>query len=308
METKANYVLIGAFTIAVAIFGLLFALWAANYSSEKSFREYHVVFNEAVTGLSEGGVVRYNGINVGTVESLDLVPNDPRKVIALVRLEADVPIKTDTKAKLSQDGLTGPGFIQLTGGSPAAPPLVQVDKREIPIIQTESSALQNIADTASRMVDRMDKILSEQNVKRIANTLESIEGMTGAIGDQREDLRALIINARESTELLEKTLTTTNRAIEDIDRELVKQLPGIVNKLDGTLTKMDSAANGADLILNENRAAISSFANDGLAQLGPTLAELRALISDLRLITDRLEGGPAGYILGRDAPKEFEPK
>ncbi|MDQ3229172.1 MAG: MCE family protein [Pseudomonadota bacterium] len=308
METKAHYVLIGAFTIGVAIFGLLFALWAANYSSEKSFRDYHVVFNEAVTGLSEGGVVRYNGINVGTVESLDLVPNDPRKVIALVRLEANVPIKTDTKAKLSQDGLTGPGFIQLTGGSPAAPPLVSVDKREIPVIQTESSALQNIADTASRMVDRMDQILSEQNVKRIENTLESIEGMTGAIGDQREDLRALIINARESTELLEKTLTTTNRAISDIDRELVQELPQLINKLDGTLTKMDSAANGADLILNENRAAISSFANDGLAQLGPTLSELRELIGDLRLITDRLEGGPVGYLLGRDAPKEFEPK
>jgi len=283
-------------------------LWAASYSSEKNFREYYVVFNEAVTGLSEGGVVRYNGINVGTVESLDLVPNDPRKVIALVRLEEAVPIKTDTKAKLSQDGLTGPGFIQLTGGSPAAPPLVSVDKRKIPVIQTESSALQNIADTASKLVSRMDQILSEQNVKRIANTLEDIEGMTGAIGDQREDLRAMIINARESTELLEKTLLTTNRAIEDVNRELVQELPGLVDKLDGTLTKMDSAANGADLILNENRAAISSFANDGLAQLGPTLAELRALISDLRLVTDRLEGGPAGYILGRDAPKEFEPK
>ena len=308
METKAHYILIGAFTIAVAIFGLLFALWAANYSSEKSFREYYVVFNEAVTGLSEGGVVRYNGINVGTVESLDLVPNDPRKVLALVRLEANVPIKTDTKAKLSQDGLTGPGFIQLTGGSPAAPQLVSVDKRKIPVIQTESSALQNIADTASKLVARMDQVLSEQNVKRIANTLESIEGMTGAIGDQREDLRALIINARTSTQLLEKTLTTTNRAIEDIDRELVQQLPDLINKLDGTLTKMDSAANGADKILNENRAAISNFANEGLAQLGPTLGELRALIRDLRRVSDRLEGSPARYLLGKDAPKEFDPE
>lgn len=308
METKANYVLIGAFTIAVAIFGLLFALWAANYSSEKSFRNYHVVFNEAVTGLSEGGVVRYNGINVGTVQSLDLVPNDPRKVLALVRLEASVPIKTDTKAKLSQDGLTGPGFIQLTGGSPAAPSLASVDRRKIPVIQTEASALQNIADTASRLVDRMDQVLSEQNVKRIANTLKSIEGMTGAIGDQREDLRALIINARASTELLEKTLKTTNGAIEDIDRELVQQLPGLVDKLDGTLVKMDSAAGGADRILNENRAAISSFANDGLGQLGPTLGELRALIRDLRRVSDRLEGSPARYLLGKDAPKEFEPK
>ena len=65
---------------------------------------------------------------------------------------------------------------------------------------------------------------------------------------------------------------------------------------------------GADGIVNENRAAINSFANDGLAQVGPTLSELRVLIRDLRRLTDRLEGSPARYILGRDAAKEFEPK
>lgn len=308
METKANYVLIGVFTLLVAVLLLGFGLWAAKYSSDKSWRQYDVIFNEPVTGLTEGSSVQYNGISVGTVEDLKLAPDDPRQVIARLKLQADAPIKVDTRAKMSQAGLTGSPFIQLTGGSPGAPALVASDRREVPVIQTEPSALKNIADTASRLVERMDEVLSEDNVKRIAETLENIEGMTGAIGDQREDLRALIINARESTELLETTLTTTNRAISDIDRELVKELPRLIAKLDGTLTKMDSAANGADAILNENRAAISSFANDGLAQLGPTLAELRALIRDLRLVTDRLEGGPAGYILGRDAPKEFEPK
>ena len=67
------------------------------------------------------------------------------------------------------------------------------------------------------------------------------------------------------------------------------------------------AANGADTILNENRAAINSFANDGLSQLGPTLGELRSLIRDLRRISDRLDANPTRYLLGRDAPKEFEP-
>lgn len=56
------------------------------------------------------------------------------------------------------------------------------------------------------------------------------------------------------------------------------------------------------------RAAINSFANDGLAQLGPTLTELRGLIRDLRRVSDRLDNNPARYLLGRDAPKEFEPK
>ncbi len=308
METKANYVLIGAFTIAVAIFGLLFALWAAKYSSEKSFREYDVIFNEPVTGLTEGSSVQYNGIAVGTVQELRLAPNDPRQVIARLKLQADAPVKTDTTAKLSMTSLTGSPIIQLTGGDPRSPPLRETLGREVPVIRAAPSALQNIADTANRLVERLDQVLSEQNVKRIAATLENIESLTGSIADQREDLRALIVNARQSSEQLSKTLATTDRAVNNVDRELVQKLPGLIAKLDSTLTRLDSAANGANNILSENRTAINSFASDGLGQLGPTLGELRSLIRDLRRVSDRLDANPARYLLGRDAPKEFEPK
>ncbi len=308
METKANYVLIGAFTIIVSLFLLLFALWAAKYSSEKSWQEYLVIFNEPVTGLSEGSSVQYNGISVGTVEALSLAPDDPRQVRALLRLQANAPVKTDTRAKMSMTGITGSPIIQLTGGSPASPMLVDVDRRGTPLIQTEPSALQNIADTANRLVTRMDQLLSEENVEHVASTLENVEALTGAIADQREDLRALIVNAREASEQLEATLSTTNQVVEDVDRELVQKLPGLVSKLDNTLTELDSAATGANTIVNENRAAISSFANDGLAQLGPTLGELRALVRDLRRISDRLDSNPTRYLLGRDSPKEFEPE
>lgn len=79
METKANYVLIGAFTIIVGIGLLLFGLWAAKYSSERSFQAYQVVFREAVTGLSVGSPVQYNGIAVGSITKLSLAPNDPAR-------------------------------------------------------------------------------------------------------------------------------------------------------------------------------------------------------------------------------------
>jgi phospholipid/cholesterol/gamma-HCH transport system substrate-binding protein len=306
METKANYVLIGAFTILVAVFGLLFALWAAKYSADKSFQEYYVIFNEPVTGLTEGGSVQYNGIAVGTIEQLSLNPRDPRQVRARLKLEASAPVKVDTKARLSQAGITGSPFIQLTGGSPNAPPLTSRDPEGIPVIQTEPSALQNIADTASRLVSRLDKLMSDENIRHIENTLTNLDNMTAALGDaaQKEELRALVHNARLASEQLNDTLKNANSAVGQVDREL----PALLRKLDGTLTRLDSAATGADAILNENRAAIQSFANDGLSQLGPTLGELRSLIRDLRRVTDGLDGSPARYLLGRDAPKEFEPQ
>lgn len=307
METRANYVMIGAFTLAAAAFMLLFGLWAAKYTSDKDWRYYDVIFDEAVTGLTEGGSVQYNGIGVGTVAQLSLAPDDPRKVVARVKLRAATPVKVDTHAKLSFTGLTGTAFIQLTGGSPNAA-LLTAGGDDVPVIQTEASALQNIAETANKLVARLDKVLSEDNIHNITQTLDNIESATGALADQREDLGALIRNARVSSEKLSATLDTTNTAIADVDRELVQKLPQLIAKLDSTLNRLDSAAGNADKLLSENRGAINSFTQDGLSQLGPTLDELRALVRDLRKISSRLEDNPAGYVLGRQKPKEFEPK
>ena len=104
------------------------------------------------------------------------------------------------------------------------------------MIQTEASALQNIADTANRLVARLDQVLSDENVKRIAGTLENIERMTGvdrrpARGPARADRQ----RARSRASNSDTTLVTTNRAVADVDRELVQKLPGLIAKLDSTL-------------------------------------------------------------------------
>ncbi|SEK43642.1 phospholipid/cholesterol/gamma-HCH transport system substrate-binding protein [Pseudoxanthomonas sp. GM95] len=308
METKANYVLIGAFTIVVGISLLLFGLWAAKYSSERSYQQYQVVFREAVTGLSIGSPVQYNGIAVGSITKLSLAPNDPSQVIAQLRLDSNTPVKTDTTAKLAITSLTGPSIIQLSGGSPASQKLTDVDQRDAPVIRTSPSALQNITDTANRIVEKMDQVLSDKNVAAISSTLENLQRISGDISDREAGVQALLVSARDAAKSLDVTLNTANGTLTDLDQNVVKQLPQTLAKLDTALAKLDSAAGNADAIMGENRQAINSFANDGLGQLGPTLNELRGLIRDLRRVSDRLEGNPARYLLGRDAPKEFEPK
>ena len=196
METKANYVLIGAFTIVIAVALLLFGLWAAKYSSERSWQEYQIVFREAVTGLSVGSPVQYNGIAVGSITKLSLAPNDPRQVIARIRLESDTPVKTDTRAKLAITSLTGPSIIQLSGGTPQAPSLTSVDNRDAPVIQTTPSALQNISDTANRIVERLDQVLSDKNVASITATLENLESMSNSLASREDGLESLIVSAR----------------------------------------------------------------------------------------------------------------
>ncbi|HEX5693098.1 MAG TPA: MlaD family protein [Arenimonas sp.] len=307
METRANHVLIGAFTLGVCVLAVLFALWMVKYTTEKAYAEYDVVFNEAVTGLSTGSQVLYSGISVGEVRTLSLMKDDPRKVVARVRLSADTPVRTDTRAKLTMTGLTGVAVIQLSGGSPGAPRLEGGRGSEVPVIQTEPSALQNIADTANEIVERINRLLSDANVERITRTLDQLDQVTGSIAAEREEISALIQNARAASEKLDATLANANQTITNLDQGLVQQLPPLVEKLDATLTQLESVSKNANGILNENRDSWAEFSQDGLGQVGPTMRQLRGLIREIDDLANKLENNPAGYLLGREEPEEFEP-
>jgi phospholipid/cholesterol/gamma-HCH transport system substrate-binding protein len=307
METKANHVLIGAFTILITILAVAFALWAANYSSNKQWDQYEVVFSEAVTGLGTGGIVQYNGINVGEVTKLRLDPKDPRKVIARIRLQADTPVKVDTKAKLAFVGLTGVAQIQLTGGLPESPRLLPTPEEPIPRIPTTPSALQNLSAAADDIVERIRAILSDENVARISGTLDDIHQLSSSVAGQKEEIAALIKNLREVSVNLNKTLVKTQGSLDTIDQNVVKKLPAIIDKLDLTLANLEKASKNANSVISDNRAAISDFSQNGLGQVGPTLAELRVLVRDLRRVSSRLDRNPAGYATGRTHPEEFSP-
>ncbi|MBL0162897.1 MAG: MCE family protein [Xanthomonadales bacterium] len=101
METRAHHILIGTFAIVAFLLGVGFVLWLSKTSADREFGYYDVVFTEAVTGLSKGGLVQYNGIKVGEVTQLKLAPDDPRKVVARVRLDGDTPVKMDTRPSLA---------------------------------------------------------------------------------------------------------------------------------------------------------------------------------------------------------------
>ncbi len=135
-----------------------------------------------------------------------------------------------------------------------------------------------------------------------------MQKISGQVSDSDTGLEALLTSARDATRQLNTTLTTANGTVQQLDNNLVKQLPVILNKLEATLTKIDATASNANSILDNNQAAINSFANEGLSQFAPTMSELANLIRDLRQISNKLEGNPKRYLLGRDAPKEFDPK
>jgi phospholipid/cholesterol/gamma-HCH transport system substrate-binding protein len=312
METRAHHVLIGAFTVIVVAAALLFALWLVTSSADRQFEEYDIVFNEAVTGLSQGSAVQYNGIKVGSVTHLKLDPADPRRVLARIRLRGDTPVLQDTRAKLALTGVTGVAIIQLSGGTPGNPPLTAPDGSVAIIVADPSPLTQLLANgedlmtNINEVVARVSKLLSTDNMAHIDNTLEHLDKATGVIADQREDIRELLrqlaIASKQANATLEQSQKLASNANGLIDGPARETL----NSAKNAMASLERATANIDRLLNDNRDAVNGGLQ-GLNELGPAVHELRDAAGSLRGITRRLDENPAGYLLGRDRSKEFVP-
>ncbi|HET6631899.1 MAG TPA: MlaD family protein [Rhodanobacteraceae bacterium] len=313
METRAHHVLIGAFTLVIVLCILIFALWLAKTSVAQQYKYYDIVFSEAVTGLSQGGAVQYNGINVGTVAQLKLDPKDPRKVLVRIRVDGDTPIKVDTRAKLGLTGLTGIAFIQLTGGTPNSAPLTAPDD-EVPRIQADNSALQkllsgseHIVTNVNEIIARANHLLSPQNVQHMHNTLAHLDALTGAVAGEREDLKILIAQLAEASKRMNATLAQTSKLTQTANALLGKQGKATLEKASAAMASLQDASRQLDELLSNNSASLNR-GMQGLSQLGPAIKELRATLQSLRMVTQRLEENPRSFLLGGDHPKEFVPQ
>lgn len=314
MEIRAHHILIGVFTVGVFVLALGFVLWLSRAGSEGEYTFYDIVFSEPVTGLSRGSLVQYNGIRVGEVVRLNLAPDDPRKVQARIRVEGGTPIRVDTRAKLGLLGVTGVAFIQLSGGAPGSKPLLPTKTHPVPVIPSEESALSkllasgsDIVTSANDMVLRVSEMLSRENLERVSATLENLEQITATVAAQREELGTALHQLGEATTQLNKTLVTLDTMAHTTNELISEDAHNVLLATQRAIDNVDRVAAAASGLLEDNRAAIDSFSNQGLRQVGPAVAELRETLRSFKQLTEKLAASDS-LLLGRDQPREFEPQ
>ncbi|PTU74570.1 MlaD family protein [Pseudomonas mangrovi] len=312
METRAHHVLIGLFTVLTVGAALLFALWLAKSSADREFDYYDVIFTEAVSGLSRGGVVQYSGIKVGEVVELKLDPKDPRRVIARVRLNGGTPVRQDTRAKLTLAGITGTSLIQLSGGTPSSPALTAPPGKVPRIVASPSPFARLLADgedlmsNVNNLLISANRILSLENAERIDRTLEHLEQTTGAIAGQSDNfaeaLEQLALASREGRQAMHQLAQLMDRGNGLLD----DQGRSILVDAQKTMASLERSSQRLDLLIESNQGAVDGGLR-GLNQLGPALQDLRNTLRSLQGVSRQLEENPADYLLGRDKPKEFQP-
>ncbi|WON78823.1 MlaD family protein [Serratia sp. UGAL515B_01] len=312
METRAHHVLIGFFTLIIFAAVLLFSLWLTKSGSDRQFKLYDIMFEEAVSGLSQGSSVNYSGIRVGEVVQLRLDENTPSKVWARIRVTASVPIRQDTQARLAVAGVTGSSNIQLSGGSESSPLLMDRND-EIPVIVATPSPLSQLVSNGEDLVMninevliRLNQVLTPDNQKRLTNTLDNLTKITDTVAGQREDIRTIIQQLALVTKQSNETLAQTNQLVRTANGLLNGQGKQLVSNAANTMASLEKTSALLNKLISENQQSLNS-GMQGLNDLGPAVDELRRTLLALRNSVSRLEENPSALLRGRERTKEFTP-
>ncbi len=243
METRANFVLIGSFTLAVIAAAFGFVLWFQSLHTTKARSPLRVVFEGPATGLRNGGSVNFNGIRIGEVMSVKL--DNPRRVVALAMVENNAPIRKDTLVGLEFQGLTGVAAISLKGGAEAAPS-VPLDEDGVPVLTADPNSLQDVTEAIRGTLQKA------RNAEKIDDVMLKVDGVMGkadslmlglntlAGGKEGGELFQAVKSIRELAEDFDKrsgalmadgrrTLGDISRAVNNLDRNPTRLLFGAGN-------------------------------------------------------------------------------
>ncbi len=300
METRAHYVLIGAFVMCAIASAFLFILWIGQ--TQREFDEYDVVFRDRVSGLTEGAHVSFNGISKGEVRRLTIDPDDPSVVVARVQVGKDTPIKTDTRAELELVGFTGLAIIQFLGGSPDQP-LLKDTVRGIPRIEGETAGIAQIFEGGNDIITAANRLLSDKNIEAINNIVSNIDIVIDAVASNDEDIARMVKNLAAITDDLAKMTDELEALTKTANDLLGEDAPKTLAETEAAIKEARLLIKDLRGVVAENRDGVAIFTNQGLAQAGPAMAEARRMFRTLDQVLKAMDRNPRAYLLGEDTPE-----
>lgn len=308
METRANYVLLGAVSIVGIALLMLFAMWLARAQWSTEYATYDVVFEGAVRGLANGGEVRFNGIKVGEVERLRIDEDDEGRVIARVRISADTPVKSDSVGQLEQIGLTGVTLIQLSAGDPNEDILRQGLGQPVPRIQGRPDPVAeifeaggDIATRASQALAAAQGFLTEENIARLSATVANIETITGAVASQAEQLEqagAAVVALRDSGQEIAALARDARATLARIDANGTE----VMTDAGRAVTSIADAAERAERLIAELETTATEVNSQTLPEMTMAAQDVRRLSVALERLAAEVEEDPYGFVFQRSRP------
>ena len=240
METRARYILIGAFTLA-GVLGLLgFLLWFARVELDRQFAYYDISFS-SVSGLSSASDVRFSGLPVGQVVDVSLSPEGDGTIHVRIEVGADTPVRTDSIATIEAQGVTGVSFVGISAGSPEAELMGRPPDGSIPAIDAGRSVLQTLSEDAPELLEEslgivreLNAVLSGENRGRVERILVNVEGASGNFAQSLEDFSEVAGSVSEFAVQIDSFNTTL--------ADLTGAMTGVLGSADEALVSITTRA------------------------------------------------------------------
>ncbi len=333
METRANYLMVGAFVLALITGLTVFVVWFGKFQFDQKFKRYDILFHGSVTGLDLGSAVRYSGVRVGEVIVVRLEPEHPEFVRVRIEVEDDTPVRQNTVASLELEGLTGGRYVLLSVGQAAAEPLLPKPGQKFAVIKSRPSTLEKVLASAPEIIEganlliaNANLLLNDENRANFAGILDNTQRFTGTLADQGDNIELLFADAAETMENLRNasasveklattleteasalfqqansTLVTAEELAISLDgtaRQASADIRALTDKMNGTATSLTAMADEIQVMVEENREQINDFTTSGLYELTTLLTEARDFLVGLNRVTTEVERDPARFLFG----------
>ena len=287
METRANFVLIGAFTLLgiVGIVGLL--LWFAKVELDQRFSYFDVRF-DSVAGLSEASDVRFAGLPVGQVVDVRLSPDQDGTVLVRLEVESATPVRSDSIATIESQGVTGVSFVGISSGDAAGELLIPTSDAPVPQIASGQSAFQALTQDGPELISGALEVVEEVNVLfgpdnqlRIENILQNAEDASEALATTME----AFAQVPDTVERFVEQVEAFNTILADLSPE-IEQLLVTADSTVGALGSLARESENTVVTANDTLAVAQGTFNDAQRYISEDLSDttnaLQASIEDMR--------------------------
>ena len=292
METKANYAIVGFFTVFVIAAAFGFVYWMSQYGRSGEMVELVVNIPGSANGLSVGSPVRFNGIAVGTVRNLAIDANDPRYSIAVTEVSVDAPVLRSTKATLEVQGLTGAAYIELSGGRKGDENILKtaIEKGTQARILADQSSVTSLLATADQIMDRANNAISDiqgfvtdvrgpltttiGNAEKFSTALAN---NSGAIDDFLHSVTELSGSVSTASKKLDSTLASAETLVKSVDP---KKIDHIVSNVEQISNDLKAASGGVSETIAAFRRTVETYDQFG-KNAQKTLARVDTLVASV---------------------------
>lgn len=317
MESRVNYTVTGLFVIVFAVALVAFAFWLGKYGqNDRDYRRFHVYITESVSGLAPEASVKYNGVDVGKVESILINPRNSEEVELTLKIKKETPIKTDSYAVLKFYGITGLAFIEIVGGSNNAPFLssggdtIAVIPAKASLMTRFDESLSNVAAKLTATLERSDRIFSDQNIENISRTLEHLRSLSAQIDGYQGEVKALLeqsaaleANASDALRTVKEAAGSVQKTSDNIDTLMQTKAVSILDSLEKTSRESHTLIRKLEASLERGDYDLRSIASPTVSELNELIAQSRTLTQEMEMTLRTLRESPSDLLFKTSTPK-----